>query len=143
MLGNCDPSVSKTALETQYYWGKGLIFYSCGTGIRGVVETLKNNGYRLVHLTMYGAPLNQVLDKLEKEKRLAVIVGAEKVPRELYEVSDYNVSVGNQPHSEVAALAVFLDRLYNGRELYRKLEGAKLSIEPSHKGKRIKRALTE
>jgi tRNA (cytidine56-2'-O)-methyltransferase len=64
----------------------------------------------VVHLTMYGEPLEKVIDNIPKEDVL-VIVGAEKVPPEAYQLSDFNVSVTNQPHSEVAALAIFIDRL--------------------------------
>ena len=48
---------------------------------------------------------------------LLVVVGAEKVPWDVYEQAEYNVGVTNQPHSEVASLAVFLDRLFEGEEL--------------------------
>jgi tRNA (cytidine56-2'-O)-methyltransferase len=44
--------------------------------------------------------------------------------------------VGNQPHSEVAALAVFLDRLFLGRELEGKFEGG-LKIVPQARGKQV------
>ncbi|MCK7488956.1 MAG: hypothetical protein MZU79_00960 [Anaerotruncus sp.] len=40
-----------------------------------------------------------------------IVVGAEKVPPEIYQLADWNVAVGNQPHSEVAALAITLDRI--------------------------------
>jgi len=68
---------------------------------------------------------------------LLVVVGAEKVPGELFELADFNVAVGNQPHSEVAALAVFLDRLFGGEELRREFPGARRRIVPSERGKRV------
>lgn len=84
-----------------------------------------------VHLTMYGERLDdleqEVEDKLEAGN-LLVIVGAEKVPRWVYENVDYNLSVGNQPHSEIAALAVFLDRLSSIKEDF---EGSEIEVEPS------------
>jgi tRNA (cytidine56-2'-O)-methyltransferase len=70
------------------------------------------------------------------EKDLLVAVGAEKVPAEMYQLADWNVAVGNQPHSEVAALAVFLDRLFQGEELGREFEGG-LKIVPSSRGKEV------
>ncbi|MCL2143761.1 MAG: tRNA (cytidine(56)-2'-O)-methyltransferase, partial [Methanomassiliicoccaceae archaeon] len=45
---------------------------------------------------------------------MLVIVGAEKVPPEVYERSDHNISVGNQPHSEIAALSIFLYEVTQG-----------------------------
>jgi tRNA (cytidine56-2'-O)-methyltransferase len=88
-----------------------------------------------VHLTMYGLRLEDVLPKIPPGD-LLVIVGAEKVPADLYRLADLNVAVGNQPHSEVAALAVFLDRLLEGAGLRREFEG-RLRIRPSPRGKEV------
>ena len=90
-----------------------------------------------VHLTMYGEHVDDVLPKIPKDDIL-IIVGAEKVPRDLYDMADFNVAVGNQPHSEVAALAVFMDRLLEGRGLRRKYEGARVEIIPNPRGKTVK-----
>ncbi len=89
-----------------------------------------------VHLTMYGMPIDDVMEEIPRNRDLLIIVGAEKVPREIYEVADYNVAVGNQPHSEVAALAIFLDRFYEGKELKRQFDG-KMKIVPQKKGKLV------
>ncbi len=71
------------------------------------------------------------------EEPLLVVVGAEKVPFEVYEHADWNVGVTNQPHSEVAALAVFLDRLFEGRELDREWEDPDRVVVPQETGKRV------
>lgn len=93
-----------------------------------------------VHLTMYGLPLDDAIGKVRKEaegKDMLVFVGAEKVPPEVYKLCEWNVAVGNQPHSEIAALAVFLDRFFEGGELGQKFDGARLEIEPRERGKKI------
>jgi tRNA (cytidine56-2'-O)-methyltransferase len=54
----------------------------------------------------------------------------------MYQLADWNVAVGNQPHSEVAALAVFLDRLFEGQELTKEFDGG-LKILPSPRGKHV------
>jgi tRNA (cytidine56-2'-O)-methyltransferase len=64
----------------------------------------------VVHLTMYGEPLEKTVCRIPNGNVL-VIVGAEKVPPEVYQLADFNVSVTNQPHSEVGALSIFLDRI--------------------------------
>jgi tRNA (cytidine56-2'-O)-methyltransferase len=89
----------------------------------------------VVHLTMYGQPVDDILPKLKK-KNIMIVVGAEKVPGDLYKLADFNCAVGNQPHSEVAALAVFLDKLQNGLEL-KKDFGGKLKIIPSGSRKKV------
>ena len=60
-----------------------------------------------------------------------------RFPEKLYEVSDYNVAIGNQPHSEIAALAICLDRIFNGKELTKQFDDAKLKIVPSPNEKRV------
>ena len=43
----------------------------------------------------------------------------------------------NQPHSEVAGLAVFLDRLFEGRELDREWADAAHRVVPKETGKLV------
>lgn len=89
-----------------------------------------------VHLTMYGIPLPQKVERIKKADRVLVIVGAEKVPPEVYEMCDLNISIGTQPHSEVAALAVFLDRVL-GKVFDISFEDAKIRVIPSERGKKV------
>ncbi len=89
----------------------------------------------VVHLTMYGESLSEALPTIADD-RLMVVVGAEKVPREVYELAHRNVSVGNQPHSEVAALAIFLDRLKGGKAVERDMKG-RMRIVPNPRGKTV------
>ena len=99
-------------------------------------KAMKSWKGEVVHLTMYGDRLSKALPKIGS-KKLMVVVGAEKVPREVYDLADWNVSVGNQPHSEVAALAIFLDRYAHGRSLERRVKGAQLTIVPNPRGKTV------
>jgi tRNA (cytidine56-2'-O)-methyltransferase len=94
----------------------------------------------VVHLTMYGLPVQEVETEIREahaEEPLLVVVGAEKVTFDVYEKADYNVGVTNQPHSEVAGLAVFLDRLFDGRELDRAWEDAESRVVPMATGKKV------
>ena len=84
----------------------------------------------VVHLTMYGEDFRKV--KIPK-KDLLVVVGGEKVPPEVYQLSDFNVGVTNQPHSEVGALAVFLDHLSKSK--YPEFKDGKVRVKPSIKFK--------
>jgi tRNA (cytidine56-2'-O)-methyltransferase len=89
----------------------------------------------VVHLTMYGLHIDDALERISSEKVL-VVVGAEKVPPEVYQMATYNVAVGNQPHSEVAALAVFLDRFLRGEGIRKEFKG-RLRILPCERGKKV------
>jgi tRNA (cytidine56-2'-O)-methyltransferase len=105
------------------------------------IEKMKREGWAVVHLTMYGMPLPEKEAGIRKRGKVLVVVGAEKVPAEVYQLADFNVAVGSQPHSEIAALAITLDRLQGGRELERgfqsNFKGAAISLEPAERGKRI------
>jgi tRNA (cytidine56-2'-O)-methyltransferase len=48
------------------------------------------------------------------------------------------VAVGNQPHSECSSLAIFLDRYFEGEELAKSFQKAKIEIVPKERGKLIK-----
>ncbi|HEC82055.1 MAG TPA: tRNA (cytidine(56)-2'-O)-methyltransferase [Thermoplasmatales archaeon] len=87
-----------------------------------------------VHLTMYGEPFERIIKKIKGD--VLVVVGAEKVPAEVYELVDFNIAVGNQPHSEVAALALFLDRYTKGEWQKKRFKG-RMEIMPSKKGKKV------
>lgn len=89
----------------------------------------------VVHLTMYGERLSDAMPSLHA-KNLMIVVGAEKVPREVYDLAGRNISVGNQPHSEVAALAIFLDRYTGGKALDKGHRG-RLRIVPNPRGKTV------
>lgn len=104
----------------------------------GVVTKKIINNWKgtIVHLTMYGEELNKSIKKIDKSKDMLIIVGAEKVRPLIYEKADFNISIGNQPHSEVSALAIFLDKFTKGLWQKKKFNG-KLEILPTDKGKRV------
>ena len=91
---------------------------------------------KTVHLTMYGERMDDVMRSLNPLSDLLIVVGAEKVPRDAYNLADWNVSVGNQPHSEIAALAVFMDRLPGGDSLDAEIDG-RIKVVPNPRGKTV------
>ncbi len=104
---------------------------------RKTVKNLQKRGYCIVHATMYGEPIQKIASKLRKKHKIALVVGSEKVPKEMYQLADYNVSVTSQPHSEVAALAIVLHTIQKGKELDRKFPNAKIRITPLARGKKV------
>lgn len=105
------------------------------TGVKWC-EALKNWKGQIVHLTMYGEEFDAAMDEFDHDGDLMIVLGSEKVPREVYEMADINVSVGNQPHSEVAALAVFLYKYFDGRP-FKNFEDGQVKIIPNKKGKTV------
>jgi tRNA (cytidine56-2'-O)-methyltransferase len=117
---------------------------------RRKLDELKKD-YIIVHLTMYGLALNDFVTEITKredlKKGIVLVVGSQKVPTEVYDIADYNISVTNQPHSEVAALAIVLDRLnpkYLTKTFEKKRFGdGRVSITPSNRRKMVKDKLKE
>ncbi len=132
-----DRHVKESVEDVVRRWG-GPFTIKFNRNWRSFIRDWKGKGGTVVHLTMYGLPVDDVLEEVRKNtSNLLIIVGAEKVPWDVYRMADYNVSIGNQPHSEVAALAVFLDRLLEGRWIHRKFKGARLMIVPQERGKKV------
>jgi len=102
-----------------------------------IVKKKKDEGFKVVHLSMYGESINDAQEKIREEENLLIVVGAEKVPREIYELADYNIGVGSQPHSEISALAILLDRIQKGKQFEKKFPNAKRKIIPTKNGKNV------
>ncbi|MCL7412436.1 MAG: tRNA (cytidine(56)-2'-O)-methyltransferase [ANME-2 cluster archaeon] len=137
LLASNDKGVINSLDEVSCRWG-GSFFARIVDSWKQEVRTWKEGGGRVVHLTMYGQNLPDVIDEISKEGSLMVVVGAEKVPPDIYQAADWNVAVGSQPHSEIAALAVFLDRVNTARgteSLTQEFPGGKLKIVPHEQGK--------
>ena len=90
-----------------------------------------------IHLTMYGEPYRKVIPQIRRDRPVVVVVGGAKVPGDVFEVSQYNVAVGNQPHSEVAALALFMEAWFGEAGTERNFPDARFVIEPSARGKTV------
>ena len=134
LVVNAEDEIKKSVREVNERWGSDFEVENISNW-KNVLKEWKNSGNKIVHLTMYGINVDDAMGQIRKEKKdLMIVIGAEKVPKELYDISDYNVSIGNQPHSEIAALAIFLDRLFEGKQLKQEFKG-KMKIVPSGKDK--------
>lgn len=131
-----DQSVKETVDAVGKRWG-GDFQVEIVDSWKEVARRWKKDGGKIAHLTMYGINVDDTIEQVRKDDRILVIIGAEKVPREAYDMADYNIAVGNQPHSEIAALAIFLDRLHGGRQLKKEFAGGRLKVVPMEKGKKV------
>jgi len=132
LIDSKDEKIKENIQSTCIRFG-GEFRIETGVKPKKIIKEFKG---KILHLTMYGDKLSKSLKKINKKDDLLVIVGAEKVPGYIYEKADLNVSVGNQPHSEVAALAILLDRLTEGKWVKKKFNG-KLEIKPSNTRKTV------
>lgn len=133
--GNQSKSVRQSLENVTENWG-GSFSVEENESWKSVIKEWQSSGGLVAHLTMYGLPVGDKISDL-REKDLLIVVGAEKVPGEIYDLADFNIAIGNQPHSEISALAVFLDRLFKGKELEKEFPEAKRKIIPSDSGKNV------
>jgi tRNA (cytidine56-2'-O)-methyltransferase len=126
-----DPGLEKNFQSTCERWGGDV---SIRTGVKWR-EELRNFQGKKIHLTMYGETLNKAMAQVSEKDDIMIVVGAEKVPREVYDLATINVSIGNQPHSEVAALAIFLYEFNDGA--MPKFPDGKMTIIPDPRGKTV------
>ncbi len=140
IAGAEDKSIGKSVEDIVKRWG-GSFKVEFTESWRKIMSNYKKKGFFSVHLTMYGLPLETEAKKLGKRGKLLVVIGSQKVEKEVYEKSDANISVTGQPHSEIAALSVALDQIQNGKELGKKFRGAKIRIVPKERGKKVTKKL--
>lgn len=133
-----DANVVRSVRDVAGRFG-GAFLIEDGAGWKGPVKAWKTAGGQVVHLTMYGRPLAEAVPDIRAgPEDVLVVVGAEKVPGDLYDLADHNVAVGNQPHSEVAALALLLDRLRDGAWETDAFPGAAVEVVPTARGKTVR-----
>jgi len=134
--GERDEGVLKSITDVSKRWG-GDFKVEYRKEWKTVLREYKKKGFELIHLTMYGLPYQDKISKIRKSKKnKLVIVGSEKVNPEVYHSADYNLSVTQQPHSEVAALALFLHDFFKGKELNKKFNKPKIKVIPQAIGKK-------
>ena len=79
------------------------------------------------------SPSNQFLMR----KPIIIVVGGTKVSGQVYDLADHNISIGNQPHSEVAALVIFLESWFGPIDEYSRFTSPELRVIPSAVGKTV------
>ncbi len=131
-----DEALKLTISKMNESWGSGFKLKFTESWKKTVKE-YKKKGYFIVHCTMYGMPIQKEVKKIRKKGKILIIIGSQKVEKEVYYASDANISITTQPHSEVAALAITLHMLFEGKELEKKFEKARIKIIPQEKGKKV------
>jgi len=138
IVGEEDKTIEKTVKSVASAWG-GNFKIKFSSDLKKEIKEKKKEKFTLVHLTMYGEKLNEKIEEIKKKEKICLMVGAEKVPPWIYSESDYNISIGTQPHSEIAALAITLHEIFRGNELNKKFSKAKIKIIPQKKGKKTEK----
>ena len=136
-MNDINPEIKDTISKINKTWG-GRFEIEIVKDWKKIIKVKKNTAVKIIHLTMYGQSINEVEKKIRNEEKILIVVGAAKVPRSVYDIADYNVAIGNQPHSEVSALSVLLDRINQGKQFEFKFENSKKVIIPQERGKNVR-----
>jgi tRNA (cytidine56-2'-O)-methyltransferase len=144
--GEKDENLIESVKKINQEWGGNFKIESlCSDEWKTIIMNWKTEKKKIIHLTMYGENLAE-FEKTEEFKGLKknfidleeilIVVGGKKVPGKVFNLANWNIAVGNQPHSEVGALAVFLDHLMpNNMRL--QFDNANKRIIPSIEGKKV------
>jgi tRNA (cytidine56-2'-O)-methyltransferase len=132
-LNPWDPELATRVEAVGRRWGGSFVVVPAAEW-RSVIRSFDGP---VVHLTMYGLPAERVLPRIARAAHVLLVVGGAKVPPDLYRLATHNVAVGHQPHSEVAAVAVMLERL-RGLPSARPWPRAQQVIVPQARGKRVR-----
>jgi len=129
LMGNVEDVIERWGGDFKVEYRKGW---------KNLLEEWKKGGGEIIHLTMYGEPVQEATPKIRtSDKDKLVVVGGSRVPSKVYQEADWNVSVTTQPHSEVSSLAIFLHMLYDGKELELEFEDGDMKVIPSPNGKNV------
>ena len=141
LAGEDDPSALETWNSvTERFGGDFECRYEAKP--MGWLRRFSKNG-TVIHLTMYGEPWREAVESIPRDAPVVVVVGGTKVPGELFRIADHNVSIGNQPHSEVAALAVFLESWMGPINESIRFAGGEIEVVPSERAKRVRNSVEE
>lgn len=133
LSGEKDEKILNSVADIASRWG-GEFEISYEKNFRKIIKEFQG---KKLHLTMYGLTIQEKIKEIRTAKDLLIIVGSEKVPADIYNMVDYNIAVGSQPHSEVAALAILMHEYHQGKELNLEFKNPKIKLRPSKSGKDI------
>lgn len=137
LSGDEDRKLMENVEDVRKRWG-GQFQVQYQENWENFLKESKNKMTDIIHLTMYGEPVQDIMDQIKSStQNKLLVVGGTRVPTKVYQLADWNVSITNQPHSEVSALALFLHLFFQGEELNKKFEGGRLKVLPSAHGKKI------
>ena len=134
--GDEDKKLENTINDITGRWG-GRFFIRYEKNYRKILKEFNRKNFLICHLTMYGIPVQNKIRRIRKHKKILIVIGGEKVRGDVYQMADMNVSVTNQPHSEVAAMSIFLHEYFQSKELNKKFSKAEMKIVPQERGKKI------
>jgi len=141
LAGEEDPSALETWMSVAKRFGGSFKCSYEPKPLRFLRRFSKNSGDgkpgTIVHLTMYGETWKDELPKIDLSRPMVVVVGGTKVPGEVYRLASHNISVGNQPHSEVSALAIFLESLIGNIDEEKYFSGGEIKVIPNGLRKQV------
>jgi tRNA (cytidine56-2'-O)-methyltransferase len=137
LTGDKDTKLIENVQSVVKRWGGSFeIIYS--KNYINILEEWQKNGGEIIHLTMYGLPVQKTIEKIQKSsKDKLIVVGGSRVPTKVYKKSNWNIAITSQPHSEVSSLAIFQHMLMYGKEFDLEFNDPVFEIVPTAEGKNV------
>lgn len=129
-----DESLEESVTDVARDWG-GSFKVKYADSYRKIIKEWSG---KIIHLTMYGLPAQNVVPAIREDSSpKLIVVGGAKVPADVYTYAHWNVAITGQPHSEVSALAIFLNMLTEESMLSYEFPDARLRVIPTERGKNV------
>ena len=135
--GDKDTNLEKRICKINIEWGGDFVLEYIKSE-KNFILNWQNNGGDVIHLTMYGLSVKDTIENIKTSKKpKLLIVGGAKVSGDIFSKADWNISITNQPHSEVSALSIFLHEYFSGKELDLVFSNPKVKIIPQKNTKKL------
>ncbi len=85
-MSDVDESIIKTVEKVAINWGRSDFLIEICDDWKEIVRMWKKDGAKIIHLTMYGMNVDNMIESIRSEDKILVVIGAKKVPRELFEI---------------------------------------------------------
>ena len=137
LSGDEDKKLMSNVEDTSKRWG-GSFEIEYKKNPMNLIDQWRNEGGEVIHLTMYGSQVPEVIGDIKaSSKDKLIVVGGSKVQTDVYTNSDWNVSITTQPHSEVSSLAILQHMIMDGKEFDLKFDNPVLEVVPLEQGKKV------
>ena len=135
--GDKDTKLENSICKINIEWGGDFVLEYIKNEKKFILNW-QSNGGDVIHLTMYGLSVKDTIENIKTSKKhKLLIVGGAKVPGDIFSKADWNISITNQPHSEVSALSIFLHEYFSGKELDLEFSNPKVKIIPQKNTKKL------
>ncbi len=86
-MSDVDKSIIHTVEKVANHWGRSEFLIEIYDNWKEVIKTWKKDGGKVIHLTMYGINVDDMIEAIRVEAKLLVVIGAKRY--QMFEYGGY------------------------------------------------------